>query len=182
MRSTKVWLLSLSLLSATVAQAAAEDFFLKVPGINGESTSRGYEGWIQIDSFAEGFVNGASTHGSGTGISAGRTSCQDLHLSKTLDKTSAELAMAVATGHHYAKVYLAAVKTSGETSVEFLRFTLVNAVISSVAFAGDSNTSARTETLVLRPAQVEVQYTPQNSDGSPGTPITATVDCASTFL
>jgi type VI protein secretion system component Hcp len=103
-------------------------------------------------------------------------------LSKTLDKTSAELTMAVATGHPYARVELAAVKSAGDRPVEFLHFTLFNTVISSVAFAGDSSTSARTETLVLRPARVEVQYTPQNVDGSLGTPITATVDCASTFF
>jgi type VI secretion system secreted protein Hcp len=79
-------------------------------------------------------------------------------------------------------VLLAAVRTSGDRPVEFLRFTLSNVVIASVAFAGDTGTSARIETLVLRPTRVEVQYTPQNADGSAGTTITATVDCASTFL
>jgi hypothetical protein len=46
MRSTKAWLLGLSLLSASAAQAAGEEFFLKIPGIAGESTSVGHEGWI----------------------------------------------------------------------------------------------------------------------------------------
>jgi len=51
-------------------------------------------------------------------------------------------------------------------------------VISSVAFAGDANTSARTETLVLRPTKVDVQYTPQRADGSLGSPVSALLDCA----
>ena len=182
MRVMKAGLLVLGLVSAT-AQAANEEFFLKIPGINGESQTQGYPGWIQIDSFTESFVNSTASRG-GTGAGGGRdrTSCQDLHLSKTLDKTSAELAMAVATGHTYSPVLLAAVRISGDRPVEFLRFTLTNVVISSVAFAGDTGTSARIETLVLRPTRVEVQYTPQNADGSVGTTITATVDCASTFL
>jgi type VI secretion system secreted protein Hcp len=178
----KAGLLVLGLAGAT-AQAANEEFFLKIPGINGESQAQGYLGWIQIDSFAESFVNNTATRG-GTGAGGGRerTSCQDLHLSKVLDKTSAELAMAVATGHPYTPVLLVALRTSGDQPVEFLRFTLHNVVITSVAFAGDTGTSARIETLVLRPTRIDVQYTPQNADGSAGTTITATVDCASTFL
>jgi type VI secretion system secreted protein Hcp len=182
MRVMKAGLLVLGLASAT-AQAANEEFFLKIPGINGESQAQAYPGWIQIDSFTESFVNStASRGGAGAGGARERTSCQDLHLSKMLDKTSAELAMAVATGHTYSPVLLAAVRTSGDRPVEFLRFTLSNVIISSVAFAGDTGTSARIETLVLRPTRVEVQYTPQNADGSVGATITATVDCASTFL
>ena len=111
-----------------------------------------------------------------------RLSIQDLHLTKNLDVTSAELAMAVAMGHIYSKIQLVAVRAGGERPLEFLRFTLSNTLFSSVAFAGDSSVSARTETLVLKPRRVEVQYTPQNADGTLGTPITASVDCASTFF
>src|SRR5689334_11487118 len=89
----------------------------------------------------------------GAGGGRERTSCQDLHLSKTLDKSSAELAMAVATGHTYSPVLLAAVRISGDRPLEFLRFTLTSVVISSVAFAGDTGTTARIETLVLRPTR-----------------------------
>ena len=180
MRVMKAGLLVLGLAGAT-AQAANEEFFLKIPGINGESQAQGYVGWIQIDSFAESFVNNTATSG-GAGGGRERTSCQDLHLSKVLDKTSAELAMAVATGHTYTPVLLAALRTSGDQPVEFLRFTLHNVVITSVAFAGDTGTSARIETLVLRPTRIDVQYTPQNVDGSAGATITATVNCANTFL
>jgi type VI secretion system secreted protein Hcp len=180
MRVMKAGLLVLGLAGAT-AQAANEEFFLRIPGINGESQAQGYVGWIQIDSFAESFVNNTATFG-GAGGGRERTSCQDLHLSKVLDKTSAELAMAVATGHTYTPVLLAALRTSGDQPVEFLRFTLHNVVITSVAFAGDTGTSARIETLVLRPTRIDVQYTPQNVDGSAGATITATVNCANTFL
>ena len=92
--------------------------------------------------------------------------------------TSPELALAVATGRVFGKIELVAVRSSNGGPEEFLRFTLSNVVISSVAFAGDANTSARTETLVLRPTKVDVQYTPQRADGSLGSPVSALLDCA----
>jgi type VI secretion system secreted protein Hcp len=170
-------------LLAGMARAAAsdEEFLLNVPGINGGVTEQGYLGWISITSFAESFVGSAAGR-AGAGGSAGRTSCEDLHLTKILDSTSPELTMAVATGHVYNKIILVARRVSVDQPLEFLRFTLTNTVISSIAFAGDSSVSARTETLVLRPRRIEVQYTPQNPDGGAGATVSAFVDCSSTFL
>jgi type VI protein secretion system component Hcp len=82
-------------------------------------------------------------------------------------------------------VKLAVLKT-GAQPFEFLRFTLSNVLFSSVTFGGDTKTSAttdvtttaRVETLALKPAQIVMQFVPQTADGAAGAPVTSTVDCA----
>ncbi len=177
MRRMTVLFLGLALVNAAAPAAADELFFLNVPGVAGDVTTRGYLGWISVTSFTEGFSNAAANR-SGAGGATGRTSCQNLHVIKPLDVTSPELALAVATGRVFGKIELVAVRSSNGAPEEFLRFTLSSVMISSVAFAGDTNTSARTETLVLRPTKVDVQYTPQRADGSLGSPVSALLDCA----
>jgi len=78
-----------------------------------------------------------------------------------------------------------AVLKEGAQNFEFLRFTLSNVIFTSVTFGGNTKTSttdvtttARVETLALRPRQISIQFVPQAADGAPGTPVTSTVDCS----
>jgi len=177
--------LSVAILGLAAYSASAEELFLlNIPGISGDVTLKGYEGWISVTAFSEGFKN-ADERGTGSGgADAGRTSCQELHVVKMLDVTSPEVAAAVATGHRYTNVKLAVLKT-GAQSFEFLRFTLSNVLFTSVTFGGSTKTSttdvtttARVETLALRPTQILMQFVPQTADGAPGAPVTSMVDCA----
>jgi len=177
---------SVVILGLTAYSASAEELFLlNIPGISGDVTVKGYEGWISVTAFSEGFKN-ADERGTGSGgADAGRTSCQELHVVKMLDVTSPEVAAAVAMGHRYANVKLAVLKT-GAQPLEFLRFTLSNVLFTSVTFGGSTKTStttdvtttARVETLALKPTQIIMQFVPQTADGAPGAPVTSMVDCA----
>ena len=178
MQRAIILLLALTLAS-TAAQAADEIFLLNVPGISGDVTLQGYAGWISVTSFSEAFTNSGARAGSGAG---GRVGCQELQIVKLLDVTSPELTMAVAGGHVYHMIQLVALRTAGDAApVEFLRFTLTNALFTSVAFAGDASASARTETLEVRPTRIDVKYTPQRSDGTPGPAVMTSVQCGSIF-
>jgi type VI secretion system Hcp family effector len=159
---------------ASFAAAAAENFYLKIPGITGEATTKAFVGWIPVTSFSEGFltVNG----GGGSGRATGRVVCQSLQVVKLLDSSSPQIALAVATGHVYSDVTLEAT-TAGELEQPFLRFTLHHALVSSVTFGGDSTTSARVETINFSAESVEVTYWTQSRDGSQGTPVSSSITC-----
>jgi type VI secretion system Hcp family effector len=183
MRKSLLALTALVLGLAAQAASAEELFLLNIPGIGGDVTLKGYEGWISVTAFSEGFTN-AEGAAFGGGAEVGRTSCHELRVVKMLDVTSPEVAAAVATGRHYASVKLAVLK-EGAQNFEFLRFTLSNVIFTSVTFGGNTKTStadvtttARVETLALRPRQISIQFVPQAADGAPGTPVISMVDCS----
>lgn len=168
MRSLIRYLAMLLTCLATQAALAADVFLLNIPGIHGDVTLAKYTGWISVTAFSGAFENSSNA--------ATGASCQQMGIVKVIDVASPALAMAVATEQRHPEVALVAVADSGGGN-EFLRFTLRNALISSVAFGGDSSTSARTEKLTVSPQQIEVRYVPQNPDGAPGAPISTVVDC-----
>jgi type VI secretion system secreted protein Hcp len=173
MRVGIVFIAMSSMLGAYVARAASETFYMNVPGIAGDVTARGFEGWITVTSFSEGFANSSAAR---TGGGAARVSCQEFRIVKPLDITSPHLSLAVASDQIFSTIKVAAL-SNGEKPVEFLTFTLMNAIIDSVQFGGDSDTSARVETLSIKPARVLISYKPQAADGTAGTPVQATIDC-----
>ncbi len=175
MRAGVIFIAMGAMLGTCTAQAASETFYLYVPGIAGDVLTRGYEGWISVTSFSEGFSNSSAARSGGA---AARVSCQEFRIVKPLDVTSPHLALAVASDQVFNSIKLAALST-GNRPIEFLSFTLLNATIDAVQFGGDSDTSARVETLSIRPAKVLISYRPQAPDGAPGIPVQATVDCSS---
>jgi type VI secretion system secreted protein Hcp len=164
-----------TLLIGLAAQAAPGDVFLvQIPSINGGINFSKYRGWILVNSFSTGIIT-ATSQNTGGGGGSGRPMCQPLVLIKPLDSTSPELALAAATGKHFATVTLAAL--SGGNDHEFLRFALKNATVTSVLFGGDSVSSSRTETLTISAQQIQISSTPQSNDGATGATTTTDIDC-----
>jgi type VI secretion system Hcp family effector len=157
-----------ALLSSVVVQAAPGDVFLMhIPNINGEVIRNHYAGWIAVNAFTAGITTPVD---SSTGSASGRPICSPLVAIKPLDATSPELALAAATEEHFATVTLAAL--AGGQQREFLRFTLKNAIITSIVFGGDTVASSRTETVSIVAEQVQITATPQLDNGQAGTPVT----------
>jgi len=159
----------LALASAQTA-LAVETFYLKIPGITGDS-----HGLIPVNSFSDSITN---TFNAASGQSA-RPSCSPLQVVKELDNSSPELFMSVASGHVYKTIELEAFTTNGGAGgmlVMFLHLTLTNAVISAVSLGGDVSGSARTETVTINSEKIEVQYTPLRGETG-GTPPPAMVTC-----
>jgi type VI secretion system secreted protein Hcp len=171
----KFLLLAGALLIGIAAQAAPGDvFLLHIPTINGGVNLSKYRGWILVNTFSTG-VSTTTSSNTGGGGSSGKTVCEPLTVIKPLDTTSPELAMAAATGKHFASITLAAL--SGGNEHEFLRFVLKNATVTSVLFGGDSVSSSRTETLTIAAEQIQISSTPQRSDGASGETSTTDIDC-----
>ena len=75
------------------------DYFLKIEGVDGESTDDKHKGEIQLESWSVGGTNGGS-FGSGGGSGSGKVALQDFHIVKKTDKASAKLLAACCTGQH----------------------------------------------------------------------------------
>ena len=84
----------------------AVDMFLKLDGIDGESTDAQHQDWIEVSSFSWGVSNSIAGSGTGGG-GAGKASFQDLHFEQLFDKSSPQVALYCVTGKHIASATLA---------------------------------------------------------------------------
>ena len=84
---------------------AQVDYFLKVEGIDGESTDDKHKGEIDLESWSWGETNSGS-FAAGGGGGAGKVVMQDLHVVSKMSKASPNLMIACATGQHIKKAVL----------------------------------------------------------------------------
>lgn len=108
--------------------------FLKLDGIEGESTTKDHKGEIAIAGFSIGAQGSAPTTGSGAG--AGKVSIQSFTITKSLDKSSPLLFQAVATGKHIKEAVLSFTHKASGKEQTYLKFDFQNVLISSVQDGG----------------------------------------------
>jgi type VI secretion system secreted protein Hcp len=146
----------------------ASDIFLKVKGIDGESTDKGHEKWMEIESFSWGAHQAASSRVStaGGGTSA-RADFGDLSIVKMLDSASPNLALACASGQHIDEVTLELQRAAGESKVKYMEYKLNDVIISSISVGGGGN-SVPVETLSFNYAKISWTYTMQKRAGGGG--------------
>jgi type VI secretion system secreted protein Hcp len=148
---------------------AASDFFLKIDGIEGESSDDKHKGEIDIVawSWAE---SQTGTHASGGGGGAGKVSMQDLSFTMKVNKASPKLLLACASGEHFKKAVLTCRK-AGKQPQEYLKYTLSDVLVSRFQTGGSGTSSVvPVEQISLNFARIEVEYRPQNADGTLGAP------------
>ena len=142
------------------------DFFLKVEGVDGESTDDKHKGEIEIQSFTFGASNAASfAHGSGGGVA--KVALQDLHITKSVDKSSAKLFTASCTGEHLKKATLVARKAGGDQH-EYLTIVLSDVLVSNFTQGGHGGSGLPTDQVALAFSKIEFKYKEQKPDGSLG--------------
>jgi type VI secretion system secreted protein Hcp len=160
-------------LAATLSCHAASDFYLKIDGIDGESTSDQHAGEIEILSFSWGVSNSGSMS-SGSGGGAGKASFQDISFVRRLDKASPKLMLACATGQHIPSAILVCRKSGGDGRSEaYYKITLNDILVSSVSTSGNSGGDLPTESFSLNFAKIEWEYVPLSVDGVPEEPVRA---------
>src|SRR6478672_11628700 len=112
----------------------AFDAFLKIEGIEGESTDKTHKGEIEIHSFSWGAAN-TGTGSVGGGGGAGKVSFQDFSFTMPISKASPNLMLACATGKHFPTATLTCRKAGG-SQVEFLKIKLSDILVSSFSNGG----------------------------------------------
>ena len=88
--------------AAPVAAPAADDVFLNIPGIRGESTDSKHKDEIVLLSYSQSFTNPLTGGGAGGG-GTGKVNCGAVKATKLVDRSSPLLIAGVATGKHYAR-------------------------------------------------------------------------------
>jgi len=152
----------------------ASDYFLKIDGIEGDSTDVKHKGEIEPQSFGWGVAQSAVATGRAGGAGAGKPQFRDLVFVQRVGKSSTKLFLACATGQHLKEATLSA-HTSGKTPLEFLTIKLTDVVVSSFEEAATDGEHPF-EHVALRFAKIELTYRPQGPAGKAGPALKAGYD------
>jgi type VI secretion system secreted protein Hcp len=147
----------------------AVDYFLKIDGVDGESTDKAHKGEIDVMSWSWGESNsGSSAAGGGGG--AGKVSMQDFHFVMQFNKASPKLILACATGEHVKEATLVCRKAGGDQQ-EYMKIKMSDLIISSYQTGGSSGDVIPVDQIAVNFSKIEVEYKPQKADGSLDSPV-----------
>ena len=146
---------------------AKVDYFLKIDGVDGESTDDKHKGEIELESWGVGASN-AGSFSSGGGGGTGKVAMADFTIVKKTDKASAKLFTACCTGEHLKTATLVCRKAGGDQQ-EFLKVILTSVIVSSFQTSGSAGSEViPMEQVSLDFAKIEYKYKEQKPDGSLG--------------
>jgi type VI secretion system secreted protein Hcp len=146
---------------------AQVDYFLKVDGVDGESTDDKHKGEIQVESWSFGGTNSGS-FSSGGGGGSGKVALGDFHVVKKVDKASAKLFTSCCTGEHLKTATLVCRK-AGKDQQEFLTIILSPILVSSFQAGGSAGSDViPMDQVALSYGKIEFKYKEQKPDGSLG--------------
>jgi len=146
---------------------AQVDYFLKIDGIDGESTDSKHKNEIDVQSWGFGASQSGTMH-SGGGGGAGKVSVQDLHFVAKISKATPKLFLSCANGEHIKKAVLVARK-AGKEQQEYLKITMSDLLVSNFQMGGSSSDGiVPVDQVSLNFAKIEIEYKEQKEDGSLG--------------
>jgi type VI secretion system secreted protein Hcp len=146
---------------------AQVDYFLKIDGVESESTDAKHKGEIELESYSWG-ESQSGTAGKGGGQGAGKVNPQDFSFVKRVDKSSPVLFIACATGTPYKNAVLTARK-AGVGQQEYFKITMEEVLVSSYQLGGSGTSDVvPMEQVSLNFAKLEMVYKEQKADGSLG--------------
>jgi type VI secretion system secreted protein Hcp len=149
----------------------AFDAFLKIDGIDGDSTRKGFEKQIEVLSFSWGGSN-PSTIGVTGGGGGGKGTLSSLNIMKKADGSSPKFFQKCMEGEHIKKAALTLNKAGGKAAVDFVKYELETVYIDSVQYSGSGGgDDTPIESVSLSFGKVTYTYTPQKADGTKGSPV-----------
>ena len=147
----------------------AVEMFLKLAGIEGESSDAKHKGEIDVLAWSWGLSETVSASGGGGG--AGRTKIESLSIEKLVDLASPLLLSFSAQGKHISDGILATRKPS-KVADDFLLFKMTDVIVTSVHMTASKETDQPAENIILNFGKLEFDYRPTKQDGSLG-PVTS---------
>lgn len=149
----------------------AVDIFLKIGDIKGESTDSKHKDEIHIESFSFGQ---AANVNADSGQRSGKVALQDYNFVMNVNAASPTLMLHCATGTHFAKGdalvadALLTCRKPGANPFEFLKIKFYDVMISAFQAGGSQADVVPTDQFSIWFGKIELGYTRQNLDGSPG--------------
>jgi type VI secretion system secreted protein Hcp len=150
----------------------AGDMFLKIEGIDGESSDEAHPNWIEIESWNINFNQTVAQSGKSTGgaRTAERVNITDLNVTKVMDKSTPEIMFACATGKHIPTVLIEVCRAS-EKKEKYWEIKMTDVLISSVS-PGQGTGTIPMDSISFNPGSIEWTYTEMShGPGKPGGPI-----------
>ncbi len=145
----------------TAPTPQAVDMFLKIEGVDGESTNAAHKGWIEIQSWSWG-ASQAGSGGGGAGGAAGRELKGHVTLIKRIDKTSPLLFKRCSDGTVLALATVELARLGGPT---YLKYELKEVFVSSIAHGDVDGDGVPEETITLSFAATKLTYTQLDASG-----------------
>lgn len=176
-------LLAGALAAGAAAPAVADDVFLRLDGVQGESTDARHKGEIDILSYTQALTGPFAHSATGTGAAAGKTICGPVTLKKFVDVSSPDLLLFVANGRHIPKAVITFRRPGGATQSEYYTVTLEDVVVTEIEQSeskidASSPAAARAmEKVSLMGRRLRFEYVQQMPDGRRGAMPKAGWDC-----
>jgi type VI secretion system secreted protein Hcp len=139
--------------------------FLKLAGIDGESTDAKHKGEIDVLAWSWGLSDSTSPGGGGGG--AGRVNIENISIQKLVDLASPLLLSFSAQGKHITDGTLTTRK-AGKLSGDFLLFKMTDVIVTSVHVSASQDTNQPAENITLSFGKVDFDYRPTKPDGTLG--------------
>jgi type VI secretion system secreted protein Hcp len=148
----------------------AFDAFLKIEGVDGESTDEKHANWIEIDSFQWGMSRTAAAPGT-----VGKLEVSPFTVTKKIDKATPKLFLHCCMGDPIPSAMLELTRPEGPEEKPYLKIELSNCMISSYSLGGGSG-QLPVDSFSLNFTKVTMTYIPYDAAGNPLPPVTASCD------
>ncbi|MDR2626068.1 MAG: type VI secretion system tube protein Hcp [Zoogloeaceae bacterium] len=152
----------------------AQDIFLKLTGIEGESPDSTHKNEIEVLKWNWGITQESNMH-SGSGGGAGKATVHDLVFEHFIDRASPNLSKYCLMGKPITEALLT-VRKAGGKPLEYLKIKMTEVIVSRVHPEGNSTEERIRETVGLSFSKVTEEYIVQNAQGGSGGTVTATFD------
>jgi type VI secretion system secreted protein Hcp len=146
---------------ASATATAAIDMFIKIDGIEGESTDARNRGASDVLAWSWGLGQSAITK---------KPCIQSISLTKYFDSASPKLIASAANGTSAPQAVLK-LRKAGEQPLDYLVITMSNVQVSSFSTGGSGGEDRITENVTLSFDSMDGAYKKQNADGTLGTAI-----------
>lgn len=141
--------------------------FLALDGVEGESTDDRHRGEIELESWSFGVSSSGTAHLGGGGAGVAKAQVSDLVVTKSVDRATPALLLAVAGGRRLQQATLTARRTAGGEQ-NFLVIVMAPVLVSSCQLADGGDGTGPRETVHLSFGTVQLTYTSQGADGGAG--------------
>jgi type VI secretion system secreted protein Hcp len=142
----------------------AVDMFIKIKGIEGESSDDKHKKEIDVLAWSWGLSQSGTSH-MGGGAGAGKVNVQDLSFTKYVDASTHALVLACCNGEHIDEAVFV-VRKAGKEPLEYIKLTLNELIVSSISTGGSGGEDRLSENITLNFAKFKLEYTPQKADGT----------------
>ena len=160
--------------TALITPAIADDIFLKLLDVQGDSTDASHPGEIIVTSYSQSVSNTVTDIG-GSGI--GKATCGDIIVTKPIDRSSPGLIMKVLTGAVIPSGTLS-FRRANAKSVDYYTVALIGVSVLAVEQTNTAaNASGVLELVKLKARAFRLSYIPQLPNGQPGAVQTFGFDC-----